>query len=231
MNNRLLGIAVSALLIFLPASAIAQSISTLNAQLKQAINLSDWNKAIQIVDRMIIVEPGQSDRLKGYKAQLQQQINATNKVPTNSSVPPKTSAPSKATGTGNVTVTNALVARNEIEKEYKTEKGEFIPAIVKYDLTAEVYNNTNRFARSVTVYYDIVSWNKNNNQSGSFIILDIPAHRKASFERRLIGGVQLDGKNKYEGVRVQINKIEWIDEDYNSGSNDTRRLFGYWGKL
>jgi hypothetical protein len=231
MNNRLLGIAASAFLIFLPASALAQSINTLNAQLKQAVDLSDWNKAVQIVDRMIIVEPGQAARLEGYKAQLRQRINASNKTPTSSSAPQKTSSPSKATGTGNVTVTNALVARNETKKGYVTTRGEFIPAIVTYDLTAEVYNGTNRMARSVKVFYDIVSWNKDNNQSGSFIVLDIPAHRKANFERNLQWESPLDEKNKYEGVRVRINKVEWIDEDYDSGSNDTPRLFGYWGKL
>jgi hypothetical protein len=232
MNSRLLGIAASVFLVFLPASALAQSISTLNAQLKQAVDLSDWNKAVQIVDRMIIVEPGQAARLEGYKAQLQQRINATNKSPASSSAPQKTSSPSKATETGNVTVTNAFVARNETEKEYKTVRGEFIPAIVKYDLTGEIYNGTNRMARSVKVFYDIVSWNKDNNQSRSFVIFDVPAHRKASFEEPLqLIAAPLDSKNKYEGVRVQINKVEWIDEDYDSGSNDTRRLFGYWGKL
>jgi hypothetical protein len=128
---------------------IAQSISTLNAQLKQAIDLSDWNKAIQIVDRMIIVEPGQSDRLKGYKAQLQQRINATNKAPTNSSAPPKTSTPSQATGTGKVTVTNALVARNETKKGYVTQRGEFIPARVTYDLAVDIYNGTSGTIKAV----------------------------------------------------------------------------------
>jgi hypothetical protein len=232
MNNRLLGIAASAFLIFLPVSGLAQSIGTLNAQLKQAVDLSNWNKAIQIVDKMIIAEPAQASRLETYKAQLQQRINATNKkIPTSSLAPQKTSTPKKSTGVGTVTVTNALVARNETEKGSVTPQGKFIPAIVKYDLTAEIYNSTNRIARSVKVFYDIVSWNKDNNQSGSFIVLDIPAHRKANFEQNLQWEGPLDEKNKYEGVRVRINQVEWIDEDYDSGSNDTHRLFGYWGKL
>jgi hypothetical protein len=152
MNNRLLGIAASAFLIFLPASVLAQSIGTLNAQLKQAVDLSNWNKAIQIVDKMIIAEPAQASRLEGYKAQLQRRIDATIKAPTSSSAPPKTSTPSQSTGTGKVTVTNALVARNETEKQCVTNKGEFIPALVTYDLTAEIYNGTNRIAQRIKVY-------------------------------------------------------------------------------
>jgi hypothetical protein len=217
-------------------------------------------------------EPGQAARLEAYKAQVRQQLNpklGTVSTPSaTSTLSP--SVPNNSTETGNVTVTNALVARNETEKQCVTNKGEFIPALVTYDLTAEIYNGTNRIAQSIKVYYDIVSWNKDNNQSGSFIMLDVPANRKVNFDENLkwkppldsenkYKGIKvclvegsrrvskyplsidvnkelkwegpLDKKNKYEGVRVRINKVEWLNEDGSRGSNDTRRLFGYWGKL
>jgi hypothetical protein len=56
MNNRLLGIATCTFLILLPVTVSAQSINALNAQLKQAVNLRNWNQAIQILDKMIATE-------------------------------------------------------------------------------------------------------------------------------------------------------------------------------
>jgi hypothetical protein len=231
MNVRLLGIAASVLLTLLPTSALAQSINTLNAQLKQAVASNNWNQAIQIVNKMIVAEPGQAARLETYKAELQQRLNPTSKILPSSSTSPKTSAPSSATGTGKVTVTNAFVSRNEQTKGSVDSAGTFIQPKVTYDLTGDIYNGTNGTIRLVTVYYDILSWNKDNNKSGSFTIPKIQARRKFSFAESLQWQAEsLDSKNQYEGVKVRINKVEWFNEDATSGSNDTRRLFGYWGK-
>jgi hypothetical protein len=232
MNDRFLGITASVLLTLLPTSALAQSISTLNAQLKQAVASSNWSQAIQIVNKMIVTEPEQANRLEAYKAELQQRLNPTSKMPQSSSTPPKTSAPSNATGTSKVTVTNAFVSRNEQTKGSVDSAGTFIQPQVTYDLTGEIYNGTNGTIRLVTVYYDILSWNKDNNKSGSFTIPQIQARRKFSFAESLQWrSASLDSKNQYEGVKVRINKVEWFNEDATSSSNNTRRLFGYWGKI
>jgi hypothetical protein len=243
MNNRLLGIATCTFLILLPATVSAQSINALNAQLKQAVNLRNWNQAIQILDKMIATEPGQAARLEAYKAQVRQQLNpkigTVSTSSTTSTLSP--SVPNNSTETGNVTVTEALVSRSGGSYADVTvdEEGRFTPPSVTYNLTGEIYNGTSGTVSYIKIYYEVLSWNKANNKSGSLILMDaqtntidVQAHRKLSFKKRLQWeSTPLDSKHQYEGVKVRINKVEWLNEDGSRGSNDTRRLFGYWGKL
>lgn len=70
MKHQLWGIAASACLALLPVSAIAQSIPALNAQLKQAVAARNWERAIQIVDSLLVAAPGQAAALNSYKGQL-----------------------------------------------------------------------------------------------------------------------------------------------------------------
>lgn len=54
-----------------PASPPRSQAPDLNAQLQQAVNARDWNKAIQVVDRMVVLYPERANELKAYRARLE----------------------------------------------------------------------------------------------------------------------------------------------------------------
>jgi hypothetical protein len=66
---------ISTILVLLPNIAIAtQDIRT---ELHRAVQSEDWKSAIEILDRMIEIYPGESEDLKTYKEQLQKRIFPT----------------------------------------------------------------------------------------------------------------------------------------------------------
>jgi hypothetical protein len=230
VSNRLMRFAASAVFVLCPASALAQPIPKLNAQLKQAVDSSRWSQAIQVVEQMVVAEPEQADRLEIYKQQLQR-LRDSQKAPSVFSSK-NNSVSATAAGLGKVAVTNAFVARREWRRRDFFRTQSWADPFVKYDLRVELYNGTSGTAKEVHVYYDILSWNKDYNESGSLVIPDIQADRKLRFEESLQGrAVPQDSRNRYEGVRVRINRVEWFNEDGSSGSNDTPIKFGYWGKV
>jgi len=61
-----------------PSSAAQRNAQTqqLNTQLQAAVNAKDWNRAIQIVDRLIVLHPERANELRQYRARLVQIRNA-----------------------------------------------------------------------------------------------------------------------------------------------------------
>jgi hypothetical protein len=230
MSYRATGIAIGVLLALSPA-VFAQPIDILNAQLQQAISSSRWSRAVQILNQMLAARPEQAARLKVYRQQLQRRLNDVQGRPEGISAPRK-SAISARVDDGTVTVINALVSRREFRERVFINPNRLTLPLVKYSLKMEIYNGTRGIAKQVHVYYDILSWNEDYNESGSIVISDIQSNRKAYFEDLLQRrAVPPDSKNRYEGVRVRINRVEWFNEDGSAHANGTPVQFGYWGKV
>ncbi len=63
----------SLLLTLTPFSTRAQSsVAGLNQQLQDAVNRQNWSQAIQVIDQLIPLAPGQAAQLKQYRSQLKQ---------------------------------------------------------------------------------------------------------------------------------------------------------------
>lgn len=63
----------SLLLALTPCSAKAQSsVAGLNQQLQDSVNRQNWSQAIQVIDQLIPLAPGQAPQLKQYRSQLKQ---------------------------------------------------------------------------------------------------------------------------------------------------------------
>lgn len=230
MNARLVRFAAIALLSF-SVSASAQSVSDLNTQLQQAVDSSSWSKAIQVVDQMAIAEPKQAEQLERYRRQLQERLQAQ-VGPVRLARPQRQAVSANSEGLGKVAVTNALVARREVWVRDLLGLGRVFDPLVRYSLRMEVYNGTRGIAKLIHVYYDLISWNEDYNESGSFVIPDIQSDRKFYFDEPLQWrAVPQNSRNRYEGVRVRINRVDWLNEDGSSGLNDASVKFGYWGKV
>jgi hypothetical protein len=61
-----------------PSTTTQQNRQTqqLNTQLRAAVNAKDWNRAIQLVDRLIVLHPERASELQRYRARLVQLRNA-----------------------------------------------------------------------------------------------------------------------------------------------------------
>ncbi len=61
-----------------PSTTTQQNTQTqqLNTQLQAAVNAKDWNRAIQLVDRLIALHPERASELQRYRARLVQLRNA-----------------------------------------------------------------------------------------------------------------------------------------------------------
>ncbi|PZD75285.1 hypothetical protein C1752_00028 [Acaryochloris thomasi RCC1774] len=59
------------LLTLTPIKSWGQSITSLNQQLQQSVGSQNWSQAIQIIDQMVKVSPGQAASLNQYRSELQ----------------------------------------------------------------------------------------------------------------------------------------------------------------
>jgi aspartyl protease family protein len=67
-------------LVSVPSLAQA-NLFNLNAQLQQAVGAQNWQRAIQIVDQMIVAAPQKATELKSYRVELQRLLKVGAKVP------------------------------------------------------------------------------------------------------------------------------------------------------
>ncbi len=82
MTPRFLTVLASIMVILEPMPGLAQAdLAFLNAQLKQAVDAQDWQRAIQTVDKMVVSVPQRAIELRGYRAELQRLLSAGVKVP------------------------------------------------------------------------------------------------------------------------------------------------------
>lgn len=95
----LIGLASSMMFITMPSLAQANRVpptnlgdtnlrGSLNTQLKQAIGAQNWQRAIQVVDKMLVSTPQRTTELKRYRAELQRLLRAEVKVPQGQQVKP-----------------------------------------------------------------------------------------------------------------------------------------------
>ena len=230
MTGHLFGLA-ALLMLALPVSASPVPVKALNLQLQQAIDRQDWDQAVQIVDQMLLVQPQQARQLRAYRQQLQaRMVGMLNPIDSTVSIPNLVSTGDSRRR--NVTAVNALVSKYEFRDEYFIGDRRWFTPLVDYSLKVDLYNGTPKIAKLVRVYYDILSWNQENNESGSFVVADIQPGREYSFNQPLLNGPVLqDSLNRYEGVRVRINRIDWLDDEGSLMTNDASIKFGYWGKI
>ncbi len=66
-----LGIGVLVGISSLTTAAWGQEVERLSQQLEQAVERSDWDQALQIIDQMIIAKPDREPRLRAYRQQLE----------------------------------------------------------------------------------------------------------------------------------------------------------------
>ncbi len=174
--------------------------------------------------------PQQARQIEGYRWQQAGAVETQNPMISTFANP---TIVSRSNGSrSNVAAVNALVSKYEFRDEYWVGARRWFTPLVEYSLKVELYNSTNKIAKRVHVYYDILSWNQDNNESGSFVVADIQPGRNYIFNEPLLNGpIRQDSLNRYEGVRVRINRIDWLDEDGSPKSNDVSIKFGYWGKV
>lgn len=77
MNKKISTLILSCIFLLLSTAVFAQSAEDLNAQLNQAVTQKDWDLAIKIVDKMIVVIPSQAKKLKAYKSELKRMSDSS----------------------------------------------------------------------------------------------------------------------------------------------------------
>lgn len=211
-----LSFVISLLIVCQPISSYAQSSGNLSVQLQKAVDSKEWIKAIQIVDKMIATNPSQGEQLKAYKEKLLEQLHPSVKSPS-PSVGNEEYKPSvkQVIDRGTVSITEA-----RIQTDSYGSAGN-----LTY-LSGKIFNGTDSAASNILVYYDIISYDKDNNISGVVSMPLIPPHREMDFKRGINEPIT---SKQFDSVRVRISKIEWLGEYNKYRSNENRKLFGYWG--
>jgi hypothetical protein len=200
-------ICISALTTFIllcPAPSFSQSIGTLNAQLQQAVDSRSWSQAIQIIDRMIVLDPTQANRLNAYRIKL---IKLS------------------------VEIKKPLFSPSTPRRLYRKQQKEYSFSFSDVGLVSDSYGSAGKLyylagyfnnklggdIRAITIYYDLLHYFKEQDSSGSIILNGIPAGKSQKFEDQLPEGTPptVDA--------VLIKRIEWLDEDGNFRVDDTPR--------
>jgi hypothetical protein len=185
-------------------SSFPQSIGILNTQLEQAVNSRHWNQAIHIIDRMIILEPAQANRLKSYRAEL---IDLSAEIKRPSYSPP---TPIRSYRKEAKEYSFSFSDVGIVSDSYKTAGN-------LYYLTGYFKNNSSASVRSIKIYYNLLHYFKERDSSGFIIFNGVPAWKSQKFEDLLPEGT-------HPAVEaVLIRRIEWIDEDGNLRVDDSPR--------